>query len=432
MRKHALWLTLVLLAALIAPLAAPAAAAELQRSTVTAPVAGGPDVSDVRVGTPTLFETFRQDNGKWQLGPSSSGDRSIADGMLIIDVADENKLVWSIYDGSPDEFADFYVEVDVAYLSGPMESSFGIAFRMEDSDNSYLFEITPTGKYQFSELLNNEWETIVAWTASNALNKGQSSENSLGVLAVGDWIVLLANDRELKRIRNDTFSVGWIGLAASAYDKVGTEVGFDNLRLWQASTTQNNGGSSGSGGSSSGNASVTNDTLNVRSGPSTGYPAVAVLRRGDGVQMIGRTADSQWVKISLAGKPQAWVAARYLSPNVRVQDLPVDSTSAPPAGASQSSCGNEAYLVIENHIGKYITVQVATLNFRVDGKVGDVPGRYYVTLKGTGHYNMAAQLPNEGSTNFDLYVEATPDRCANRTDCLALCQTRIMPFALEN
>ncbi len=149
--------------------------------------------------------------------------------------------------------------------------------------------------------------------------------------------------------------------------------------------------------------------------------------------MVGRTADSQWVKITMLDKPQAWLAARYLSPDKSVQSLAVATPPPPPpAAASRPTCRNEAYVVIENHIGRYITVQVSDHNFRVEGKVGDVPGRYYVTLNGTGRFPMAAQLPNGGSTNFDLYVEPTADRCANRTGCMALCQTLTIPFSIEN
>ncbi len=415
MCKHTLWLTVALVVMLIAPLAQPVALA--------APAAGGPDVSDVRAGTPAIFETFRQKTGNWPLGATESGERSIADGMLVINVADEDMINWSIYDGRPKTFGDFYLEVDATHLSGSVDNSSGVVFRMEDSDNGYLFEVDATGQYMLSKLVDNEWETIVGWTISGALNKGRDSENSLGVLAVGDWIVLLANDKELKRVRDATFSSGWVGLAGASYDTTGIEVGFDNFRLWQAAT---------SGGSSqSGNASVTSDTLNVRSGPSTAYSVVATLRRGDGVQMVGRTADSQWVKISLTGKPQAWVATQYLSPNTRIQSLAVAATPSQPPVAAGSSCGNKAWLAIENHIGRYITLDVSDHNFRVEGKVGDVPGRLRVTLNGTGHYTAAAQLPNGGSTNFDIYVEATPDRCVNRTGCLALCQTMTIPFSLD-
>ena len=438
MRKHITRLAVVLIITLLTPLAAPAGATGILPSSSVDLQTGGPDVDDVRVGTPAISETFRRDDAPWILGPTTSGDRSIADGRLVISVTEADKLTWSIYDGSPDEFGDFYVEVDAVHLSGDLDNSFGIAFRMEDAENCYLFEINANGEYMLSKLVDNEWDTIVDWTKSTVLNTGRGSENSLGVLSAGDWIVLTANDKELKRIADDSFSKGWIGLSAASYDDGGVEAGFDNLKLWQAAATSTAGGSiagrgTGSSSASPTNATVTSETLNVRSGPSTAYSILSALRRGDRVQMIGRTADSQWVKIAMLDKPQAWLAARYLSPDKSVQSLPVATPPPPPpAAASRPTCRNEAYVVVENHIGRYITVQVSDLNFRVEGKVGDVPGRYYVTLNGTGRFPMAAQLPNGGSTNFDLYVEPTADRCANRTGCIALCQTLTIPFSIEN
>lgn len=418
MSRRNLWPIVALIVMLLASLAAPVALA--------APAAGGPAVSDVRVGKPAAFETFARDTGTWTWGRTSSASRSFADGALIIRVTESDKIAWSTYDGRPDEFEDFYLEVDATHRAGPLENNFGVAFRMQDGDNFYLFEIDCKGQYDLTKLVDDEWKTIIGQTTSSALNKGRGCENSLGILAVGDWIVLRANDKEIGRVRDDTFSAGWVALTAGAYDTAGTEVGFDNLRLWQAATNQG-----GASGGSTGSASVTSDTLNVRSGPSTAYPVVATLRGGDGVQMVGRTADSQWVKISLTGQTQAWVAARYLRSDTRIERLPVATAPAPPAAAPGSSCGNKAFLNIENHIGRYITLQISDNNYRVEGKVGDVPGRLRVTLNGTGRYTMAAQLPNGGSTNFDLYVEATPALCANRTGCLALCQTLTIPFSLQ-
>lgn len=426
MRKSGFWLTVVFVLAMIAPLAAPAGATGVRQSMADVPKAVGPDVSDVRVGSPTVFETFRSDDGTWNTGSGAQEERTIADGMLIIDVAEKNTLSWVTYDKRPSQFEDFYLEVDAELLSGPTANNFGVAFRMQDSDNFYLFDIDCEGQYEFSKLVDNQWETIIDWTPSQALNTGRNCANTLGLLAVGDWIVLLANDTELRRVRDNTFAQGQVALAAGTYDRAGTEAGFDNFRLWTAKTS-----SSELPVNQAGNATVTSDTLNVRSGPSTAHPVVGTLRRGDRVQMVGRSDNGQWVKIDLSGKPQAWIAARYIKPDVGIQSLPVAKAPAPPAGGSRSSCNNEAYLLLENHIGKYITVQVADLNFRVEGKVGDVPGRYKVTLKGTGHYPVAAQLPNVGSVNFDLYVEATPSACGNRTDCLALCETLTIPFSLE-
>jgi hypothetical protein len=392
---------------------------------------GGPNIADVRVGSPTLSETFRRDDGDWLVGSTDNGDRAIADGVLVVAVTEENKLVWAPYDGSPDTFDDFYLEVDVTHLSGPLENNYGITFRNEDNSNFYFYQTDSLGSYQLSKQVDGDWETLVDWTDSTVLDQGRGSENRLGVLAVDDWIVLYANDEELTRVQDDSFSGGWFTLAAGAYDTAGTEIGFDNVRLWQAKASQGSGAGSGGIANRSNNATVTSDTLNVRSGPSTAYPIVSTLRRGDRVQMVGRSSDSQWVKINLSGKPQAWVAVRYLSPSTGVAGLAVAPAPAAPPTPTPPRCTDEAYLILENHIGRYITVQVSDNNFRVDGKVGNVPGRYTVTLNGAGRYTVAAQLPNGGSTNFDLYVEPTASRCANRTGCMALCQTLTIPFWVE-
>lgn len=432
MHKLARWNVIMLVAVLGVAWAAPAAAADPQPLAASLQTGGGPDVTDVRAGSPVISETFRRDSGNWLVGPTESGDRAIEDGMLVVDVTDKNVFVWAPYDGSPDEFDDFYLEVDTTHLAGPLDANYGMTFRNEDGSNFYFFEIDSQGSYALSKQVDEAWETIVEWTESADLDQGKGCENRLGVLAVGDWIVLYANDEELTRFQDDSFSGGWFTLAAGAYETAGTEIGFDNVRLWEAKPAQASSGiSSGTTSRSAANATVTSDTLNVRSGPSTAYPIVSTLRRGDRVQMTGRTSDSKWVKINLSGKPQAWIAAQYLNPDVRVASLAVAQAPAPPPTPTPKRCTNEAYLILENHIGRYITVQVSDNNFRVEGKVGNVPGRYYVTLNGTGRYTVAAQLPNGGSTNFDLFVEPTADRCANRTGCLALCQTLTIPFWLE-
>ena len=180
MHKHIYSLAVVLIVTLLTPLAAPAGATGILPSSSVALQTGGPDVSDVRVGTPAISETFRRDDAPWTLGPTSSGDRSIADGRLVISVTEADKLTWSIYDGTPDEFGDFYVEVDAVHLSGDLDNSFGIAFRMEDADNCYLFEINANGEYMFSKLVDNEWDTIVDWTKSQCPQQGTRQRKQLG------------------------------------------------------------------------------------------------------------------------------------------------------------------------------------------------------------------------------------------------------------
>lgn len=234
MRKYLSGMTIAFAAAFIAALlATPASAAQLRLSRVATPPAQGPDVSDVRIGAPDVTETFRQDNGNWSLGAFSTSTSTIDDGMLTITVDENNTLSWSLYDGT---FADFYLEVDTAHLDGPLYNEHGVIFRLQDSENFYVFTISSVGYYHLCKYVDGAWEIIVPWTESDAIETGDGSENRVGLLAVGDWIVLLVNKEELERVRDDSFASGALALTAGSMDQPGPQIGFDNLRLWEATT----------------------------------------------------------------------------------------------------------------------------------------------------------------------------------------------------
>ena len=67
-------------------------------------------------------------------------------------------------------------------------------------------------------------------------------------------------------------------------------------------------------------ATVATGALNVRSGPSLAYSAVAVVYQGNVVSLIGRNADATWAKIRLNNGTEGWVnaASTYITPNVSV------------------------------------------------------------------------------------------------------------------
>ncbi len=66
-----------------------------------------------------------------------------------------------------------------------------------------------------------------------------------------------------------------------------------------------------------------NVTLNVRQGPGLGYTAFGLLYGGHQAQMVGRSADSQWVRIRDANGTQGWVFASYTTPSAPIANLPV-------------------------------------------------------------------------------------------------------------
>jgi uncharacterized protein YgiM (DUF1202 family) len=57
---------------------------------------------------------------------------------------------------------------------------------------------------------------------------------------------------------------------------------------------------------------VTIDTLNIRSGPSTGYSIVGQAHRGETVTYLGATALWDWVNIKTGENKTGWCSSRYL------------------------------------------------------------------------------------------------------------------------
>ncbi|MCS6844435.1 MAG: trypsin-like peptidase domain-containing protein [Caldilineales bacterium] len=169
-------------------------------------------------------------------------------------------------------------------------------------------------------------------------------------------------------------------------------------------------GSTG-GDATAANATVNTDQANVRSGPGTNYPVVATLRRGDRVKAIGRTSDSQWIKLELAGTAEAWIAARLLDLEVAVNSLVVAAAAPPPATAG-GACPpylrkpkpGMGVVLIENHIGEPLHIDKAftTLKWDVPPKRGDTPGRVLLELP-AGRNELILNTPNgEGTLGLDI------------------------------
>jgi hypothetical protein len=454
LRSHML-LQLLLLSALVLP-AAPAFAQ-----------GAGPALDQWRSGQPAVNDTFARNNGRWELTSDDDVVRELRDGALYVAVRPKDFIGWAGFDG---EYKDFYLEVDATHLTGPVVNIMGILFRKQDDDNFYMAMISSDGYAAVGKWTTDAVSWLHDWEQTNAVSRGEAVENRIGVLAVGRDIVMLVNDEEVVRVRDTTFAAGGIALLAGTNkDEGDLEVSFDNLQIWTqartparrsiggantrstpssptpAATPRRSLGPSATApgeatptprslnpGSTptapSADAAVNSDTLNVRAGPGTNYRVIGQLKLGDNVRITGRLQNNSWVKIVVAGQAQAWVSTQFLDVYVDLAQVPLAAAPAAPPQPSQAARKNVAYLVIENHIGRYLTVQVNDKNFRVEGKTGSVPGRYQFVLEGTGWYTVAAQLPNGGSHNWDLYVEPTADKCAGRTGCVALGQTYLQTY----
>lgn len=70
--------------------------------------------------------------------------------------------------------------------------------------------------------------------------------------------------------------------------------------------------------------------LNIRTGPSTTYPRISEIYRNSSVTIIGRNADTSWLKITGWGQARdGWVSARYIRIDFNRELIPLTDVLAP-------------------------------------------------------------------------------------------------------
>ncbi len=298
-----------------------------------------------RQGAGDVTDNFSRDKGQWTVDAGRDPLRSISRGRLTLRVPEPELFRWSTLD-APDDFGDFYLQVNATEEAGASDAMIGVIFRYEDVDNFYVFLISADGWYALLKYVDGKVSRPVDWTETGALETGEGVENTLGVLADGSELAVYANGEELERVQDRTFAGGQIALVAGTNTDGDLEVSFDDFGLWQkpqaAVATPVVGRKSIARPTatpqppdSQADATVASDSLNVRAGPGTNYPVVGALKRGDGVKVTGRSADAKWARLGFQDVAEAWASAQYLTFAIDFAQAPV--AKAPPAPRPQSA-----------------------------------------------------------------------------------------------
>jgi len=79
-------------------------------------------------------------------------------------------------------------------------------------------------------------------------------------------------------------------------------------------------------------AVVTTGMLNVRSGPSLAYSVISYLPYGQSVGILGRAANSAWIKVHTPAGATGWINSDYTQMNTSLNALPVIDSSVSPYG----------------------------------------------------------------------------------------------------
>ncbi len=154
---------------------------------------------------------------------------SYKDGEYHILVKKPNWSVWQ-YNFLKGPFTDFVLEADAKLVSGPYQTTYGVAFRMKDNDNFYRFLISADGNYLMGARLDGTWTELQRWTRSEYVEKGNST-NHLKMVCKGSQIEVYVNGHYLTAVTDSSFDSGYIGVILDA-SAGNTQVAFDNIKVY--------------------------------------------------------------------------------------------------------------------------------------------------------------------------------------------------------
>lgn len=128
-------------------------------------------------------------------------------------------------------FKDCIIEAEATLEDDSPDNAFGLFFR-QNGNNFYRFKISGKGEFGFDMLANRKWSELVPWTKSAAINAVKKS-NLIRAQCQGNRFTFYVNGANLGEYIDDTFpNSGKVGLFADSASSAGTQVSFDNLKIW--------------------------------------------------------------------------------------------------------------------------------------------------------------------------------------------------------
>ena len=147
------------------------------------------------------------------------------DGTYQMQVKQPERLAWSIVGGS---YRDLRISVESRITPADPVAAVGLIFHYQDENNFYLYSITNDGFYALELLMNNQWITLIDWTPSELIDP---NNNLLSIATSGDRIHLYVNGSLLETTRDDSFTVGSVGIGLTSLAATPATVNFDNLLI---------------------------------------------------------------------------------------------------------------------------------------------------------------------------------------------------------
>jgi uncharacterized protein YraI len=243
------------------------------------------------------------------------------------------------------QIQDFYIETTAVMPDiCTAGDQFGLLFRSPDSSSGYLFGLNCAGEYSLKLVSGGSVTDLVAPTASEYILTNGGEINRLGVAAYGGDYQLYANGKYLNSASDYTYVVsGDLGYYVNAATATPFISRYEELKVWtlddayypssapppSAPTVEPVPPTTGAP------TATATTSVNIRSGPSTDYPAYGAAPAGASAPVTGISPDGGWYVITIpttySPDGTGWVSATYVTlQGTTPAELPVVQAPPPP------------------------------------------------------------------------------------------------------
>jgi len=126
---------------------------------------------------------------------------------------------------------DFDVSMDTTYLSGFGKSDAGLAYRIVDGNNQYLFTVNSLNQfYRVQTVIKSKTEDLIGWTYDPVIQ--EKGTNRLAISARDAQFTFFINDKAVNQLVDVTFPSGYVGLSADVFDSGNITVSNTNFELY--------------------------------------------------------------------------------------------------------------------------------------------------------------------------------------------------------
>ena len=230
----------------------------------------GPE-REISVGETLLERDFSESNS-FEEGIYTNASLRIDDGRYLIRVNSGDSEIWWGQWG--DTLDNVVIDVDVEQISEREEAAWGVACRLrgqvgqkmesepllellalgeagqEDdgpdvaleppavaaiaNGDGYLFLIQGSGNWGIFRARGRDVFPLSDWTASDLVQRGPGARNHLRAVCADDYLAFYINEEFVAEVEDNSFANGQVGLAATSFNRLGVEVGFENLVVSEA------------------------------------------------------------------------------------------------------------------------------------------------------------------------------------------------------